>query len=172
MRDPAPDDLPDPGSDPEPRDPEGHLEPLGPGPLVGAGLLGLLAGWLWHPIAERLTGSAPVLGWTQAAVLFFVAALLGGVALVTWRAVQVRRERLEPGQAVSRLVLARACSLVGALVAGGYVGYAVSWLGSRAELADERIWRSLAAAAGGVAIVVTGKSLERACRVPKQDPHP
>ena len=30
---------------------------------------------------------------------------------------------------MNRLVLARACALVGALVAAGYVGYAVSWLG-------------------------------------------
>ena len=42
----------------------------------------------------------------------------------TWREVHVRRERLEPHRAVNRLVLARACALVGALVAGGYLGYA------------------------------------------------
>ena len=36
----------------------------------------------------------------------------------------------EPHRAVNRLVLGRAGALVGALVAGGYAGYAVSWIGS------------------------------------------
>jgi hypothetical protein len=79
--------------------------------------------------------------------------------------VQVRHERLEPHRMVNRLVLARACALVGALVAGGYAGYAVSWLGVDAELAAQRAWRSAAAAAGGVAMVITSLLLERACRV-------
>ena len=51
----------------------------------------------------------------------------------------VHHERLEPHQAVNRLVLARACALVGALVAGGYVGYALSWVGVDAELAGQRV---------------------------------
>lgn len=166
------DSVEPPPPDPEPQRPEGHLSPLGPGPLAAAAVLGLVLGWLWHPVAERLTGTAPTLSWTQPAVLFFVAAILGAVAWTTWRAVHVRRERLEPHQAVNRLVLARACILVGALVGGAYAGYAVSWLGSRAELADERIWRSVACVVAGALIVVTGKLLERACRVPNQDPHP
>lgn len=166
-------DLPPPEpEEPEDRPGEGHLEPIGPGPLVVAGMLGMVLGWIWHPLAEWILGSAPLVGWLQAAVLFFVAAFLGALAWATHRTVQVRRERLAAQQALNRLVLARACALVGALVAGVYVGYAVSWLGSPAELAGQRIWRSLLAAAGGVVTVVSGKLLERACRVPKTDPHP
>ncbi|WP_101525535.1 DUF3180 domain-containing protein [Nocardioides houyundeii] len=158
---------------PEPEStPPGRLAPLGPGPVVAAIVLGLAGGWAWHPIAEQMSGTAPVVGWTQGAVLFFVTAILGGLALVTWRAVHVRREHLEARRAVNRLVLARACMLVGALVAGCYVGYAVSWLGSSAELAQTRMVRSLVAAAGAAGILITGKLLERACRVPKSDPHP
>ena len=167
---PTSQDPPEPFSEPDPPSP-GHLAPLGPGALVGAGLLGLLLGWLWRPVAERLTGTAPVLSWTQALVLLFVALILGGLALGTWRTVHVRRQTLDAHQMVNRLVLARACALVGALVAGVYLGYAISWLGSPSELADERIWRSVAATVGGVTIVVTGKLLERACRVPKHNPH-
>ncbi len=81
----------------------------------------------------------------------------------------VRRERLEPRRAVNRLLLARSCAYVGALVAGGYAGYAVSWLGVGAELADQRAWRSLAAAAAGAAITITAVLLERACRVRSDD---
>ena len=47
-------------------------------------------------------------------------------------------------------MLARACALVGALVAGGYLGYALSWVGVSAELADQRVVRSLVAALAGV----------------------
>ena len=70
---------------------------------------------------------------------------------------------------MNRLVLARAGALVGALVAGGYAGYAVSWIGDPAELAGQRIIRSLVAVAAGVVIVVGALLLERACRVQKKD---
>jgi hypothetical protein len=86
--------------------------------------------------------------------------------------VHVRHERLLPHQAVNRLVLARACAFVGALVAGGYGGYAVSWLGLEAELAGQRAWRSATAALAGLLICATGLLLERACRVRSGDPEP
>ena len=81
----------------------------------------------------------------------------------------VHHQRLEPHQAVNRLVLARACALVGALVAGGYFGYALSWVGVDTELGDQRMWRSVVAGLAGVAIVITALLLERACRVRSDD---
>jgi hypothetical protein len=143
-------------------------------PTSGAALAllagpGLVLGWLLRPVARELTGAAPLVSWTQPLALALVAAILGAAAWATWRTVHVRHERLEPHRAVNRLVLARASALVGALVGGGYVGYAVSWLGIGAELAGERAWRSLAAAAAGVAIVATALLLERACRVRSDD---
>ncbi len=80
----------------------------------------------------------------------------------------MRHERLEPHQAVNRLVLARACALVGALVAGGYLGYALSWLGVDAELARQRAWRSVAAGArrGGHGRRGAGSSSVRVASVP------
>jgi hypothetical protein len=131
-----------------------------------AAVLGLVGGWLLHPVAERLTGSAPVVAWLQGLVLFFVAAVLGGVTWATRRTLDGRAPRLEPRQEVNRLVLARACAVAGALVAGGYGGYAVSWLGDGSEMAGERLATSAFAAAGGVAVVICALLLERACRVP------
>nr|WP_221634401.1 DUF3180 domain-containing protein [Nocardioides luti] len=128
-------------------------------------VLGLVGGWLLHPLAERVGGTAPIITWAQVVALFLVAAILGGTAWLTHRALHVHRERLAPHLAVNRLVLGRASALVGALAAGGYLGYAVSWLGVDAELASQREWRSLGAAAGGVAITITAVLLERACRV-------
>ena len=136
-----------PGEEPS----EDGMRPTSGVALVGWAGAGLVGGWLLHPLAERMQGTAPIVTWTQALALFLMAAVLGAVAVRTWREVHVRHEWLEPHRAVNRLVLARACAVVGALVAGGYLGYAISWLGVDAELAGQRAWRSLTAGAGGVA---------------------
>ena len=91
------------------------------------------------------------------------------IAWATWRTVHVRRERLDPHRAVNRLVLARACAFAGALVGGGYLGYAAAWVGDASPLADERITRSALAAVAGLVTVVASLLLERACRVRSDD---
>ena len=131
-------------------------------------MVGLVAGWLLHPVSDRL-GTPPVVSWLQPAALFVVAAVLLATAYVTHRTVHVHRRWLEPHHAVNRLVLARASVVVGGLAAGGYLGYAVSWLGIAAELGGERIVRSLLAALAGGLMVVGALLLERACRVRSDD---
>jgi lysylphosphatidylglycerol synthetase-like protein (DUF2156 family) len=162
---------PDPDED-DPPEPEGTLRPLSNAVVTVWAVAGLVLGWLWHPVAERLTGTAPVISWAQPAALWLVAVVIAITWWQTYRAVQVRRERLEPHQAVNRLVLARAGALVGALVAGGYAGYAVSWVGDPAELAGQRILRCVVAVVAGVLIVVGALLLERACRVRKDPEDP
>jgi lysylphosphatidylglycerol synthetase-like protein (DUF2156 family) len=156
---------PGPDDDEEEPDPQGRLRPTSYAVVAAWALGGLVLGWLWKRVAESVNGTAPVVSWAQPAALWLVAAVL----LITWwqtyRAVQVHRERLEPHRAVNRLVLARAGALVGALVAGGYAGYAIAWIGDPAELAGQRILRSVVAVAAGVAMVVGALLLERACRV-------
>lgn len=127
-------------------------------------IVGLVGGWLLHPLSDR-AGTAPVVSWIQPLALLLVAGILGYTAYATRRQLRLRRDLLLPHQAVNRLVLARACAYVGALVLGGYLGYALSWVGDDAELADERIWRSAAASFAGLMIVITALLLERACRV-------
>jgi hypothetical protein len=152
--------------DPSGEEPSGgHLRPTPLSVLVAWAVAGLVGGWLLHPVGDRWLGTAPIVTWAQPLALLLVAVILGATAWLTWRAVHVRQERLESDRAVNRLVLARACALVGALAAGGYAGYALSWLGVDAELASQRAWRSALAAAGGVAIAITAMFLERACRV-------
>jgi len=134
--------------------------------VVGAwALVGLVIGLLVRPVAERLGSTAPLVTWAQPLALLLVAAILAVTARATWRSVHVHRERLEPHQAVNRLVLARACALVGALAGAGYLGYALSWLGAEADLAPERMLRSGVASLGGALTVVAALLLERACRV-------
>lgn len=165
-RDPLPrEDLPEPG-DPEGSPPEGHVGPTGPGTVVGSALVGLVLGWLVRPVSVRLDGTAPTVGWLPVVTLGFVAAVIGWVAWSTYRLIHRRRERLEPHKAVNRLVLAKACAVTGALVAGAYLGYAVSWLGlTDAALARERVVHSLLAALAAALLVVGSLLLERACRV-------
>lgn len=152
-------------ADPSGEPPGGRLRPTSAGAVTLWGVVGLVGGWLLHPLAERIRGTAPIVTWAQPLALLLVAAILGATAFFTWRTIHVHHQRLEPHQAVNRLVLARACALVGALVAGGYLGYALSWVGVDTELAMERVWRSLLAGLAGIAILVTSLLLERACRV-------
>jgi hypothetical protein len=164
-----PDRPPEPDEDDEPA---GNLAPTHPGAVTVWGVVGLVGGWLAHPLSEAVNGTALVVSWVQPGALLLLAAAVGVTAWQTWRAVQVRRERLEPHRAVNRLVLGRAAAYVGALVAGGYAGYAVSWVGSEAELAGQRMVRSALAALCGLLIVLAGLLLERACRVRKGLPEP
>jgi hypothetical protein len=145
--------------------PDGRLRPTSPVVLTIWGLIGLVGGWLLHVYADRRMTAAPIVTWAQPLALFLVAAILAATARATWRIVQVRRDRLAPHQAVNRLVLARACAYVGVLVGGGYFGYALSWIGVSAELAEQRAVRSLIAGLGGMCVVVSALLLERACRV-------
>ena len=121
---------------------------------------------------SRVAGGPPLVSWTQALALVLVAVIMGFLAWHTWQTVHVRGERLEPHQAVNRLVLARACALGGALVAAGYVGYAVSWLGDGSQLADRWILRSAVAALGGLGVLLASLALERACRADGGRPQP
>ena len=149
--------------------PDGRLGPTGAATVGISVMVGLVVGWLIHPVSDRF-GNPPVISWLQPLALLFVAALLASAAYGTHRTLHVRHERMEPHRAVNRLVLARACMVVGGLVAGGYFGYALSWLGDPAELADERIVRASVAGLAGVGIVAAAVFLERACRVRSDDP--
>ncbi|QIK74541.1 DUF3180 domain-containing protein [Nocardioides piscis] len=155
-----------------PPEPQGRLRPTSGASLAIAGVVGLLGGWLVRPVMVRLGATVPLVSWTQVLVLVFVAAFLAYVAWHTWQTIQVHRRRLEGDRAVNRLVLARACALVGALVAGGYVGHGISWLGSASELADERLVRCAVAAVAGIAVMSISLLLERACRVPSSGSDP
>lgn len=136
------------------------------------GCVGLVGGWLLHPVAEGLRGTAPLVGWVQVLVLVVAALVLAYLAWTTWRQVHVRRLRIDARLAVNRLVLGRASALVGAVVGGGYGGFALSWIGDPSELAGQRMLRSGVACVAGVAIVVTALLLERACRTPADDVPP
>lgn len=153
------------GTDPdEPPEPRGTLRPISARALTVCAVAGLAIGWGTHPLVSRIAGRPPLVSWTQALSLVLVAAIMTFLAWHTWQVVQVRGERMDPQQAVNRLVLARACALGGSLVAAGYTGYAVSWLGDQSAQADQWILRSLVAAIGAGGVMLASLVLERACR--------
>ncbi len=176
-REPAP--RPDEEDPPGPVEPDpGRLRPTAPGTLLALGLVGLVGGWAIRPVSVALDDPAPRVGWLPPLALLLVAVILGYAAWTTHRLLQ-RPEgsdrpvgRLLPHQAVNRLVLAKSCALVGALVGGGYVGYALTWVGSAAEKGGERILHSAVAGVSGGLIVAASLLLERACRVRKDDERP
>ncbi|WP_240755514.1 DUF3180 domain-containing protein [Nocardioides iriomotensis] len=154
-----------------PPDPEGTVGTTRPATLLGVGLVALVLGWTLRSASIAWVGHAPRVTWLQVLALALVAGILGAVAWSTYRTLQARRQTIEPHQAVNRLVLAKACAIAGAAVAGGYLGYALSWVGiDEQELAGERLLRSGLAGLAGVMIVVASLLLERACRVRRDDP--
>jgi hypothetical protein len=68
-------------------------------------------------------------------------------------------------------VLAKASALVGAMVTGGYFGYALSWWGVvDTSQEEQRLVRSLVGGAAGLLVLAGSLLLERACRVRREDP--
>jgi hypothetical protein len=138
--------------------------------LVVAALFGGLAGWLLVITANAFDLVPPEVRWTAPIGLILATALVGALAYITHQRIQVRRERVEPTRAVAFLVLGKASALAGALVAGGYLGFALMFLGRLDAAAPrERVLRSAVAMVAGIALCIAGLRLERACRVPRDD---
>lgn len=156
----------------EPPEPRGTLRPTSARALTACAVVGMAIGWGLHPLMTRIVGHPPLVSWPQVLSLVLVAGIMGYLAWHTWQTVQVRGERLEPQRAVNRLVLARACALAGTVIAAGYVGYAVSWLGDASQYADRWILRSAVAALGALGVTVASLVLERACRADGGPPQP
>ena len=157
---------PDPDED-EPEVPQGTITPTGPGPLVVAGVLGLVLGWAVRPVSLRTGFAEPDVSFVTIGLFFFAAAVIGATAYFTRRTVQRNRFELAHHQAVNRLVLGKACALAGAFLLGAYLGYAVAQLGVDVPAAEARLWRSCLAALGAALVTVAALLLELACRVPK-----
>jgi hypothetical protein len=138
--------------------------------LVVAALFGGLAGWLLVVTANAFDLIPPEVPWTAPIGLILLAALVGALAYSSHQRIQVRRERMEPSRAVAFLVLGKASALAGALVAGGYFGFALMFLTRIDAVAPrDRVIRSGVAVLAGIALCITGLLLERACKIPGED---
>jgi hypothetical protein len=137
--------------------------------LVVAALFGGLAGWLLVVTANAFDLIPPEVPWTAPIGLILEAALVGALAYLTHQKIQVRHERIDPQRAVAFLVLGKASALAGAVVAGGYFGFALMFL-TRLDAAAprDRVIRSAVAIVAGIALCIVGLLLERACKVPEE----
>jgi len=135
-----------------------------------AALFGGLAGWLVVVTANAFDALPPRIPWSAPIGLAVFAALVAALAWSTHQRLQVRRERIEPQRAVAFLVLGKASALAGAVVAGGYLGFALMFLTRiEADNPRDRVVRSAVAVLAGIALALAGLRLERACKVPDDD---
>ncbi len=138
--------------------------------LVVAALFGGLVGWLVVVTANAFDALPPRIPWSAPIGLAVFAALVAALAWSTHQRLQVRRERIEPQRAVAFLVLGKTSALAGAVVAGGYFGFALMFLARiDAENPRDRVVRSAVAVLAGIALALAGLRLERACKVPDDD---
>jgi polyferredoxin len=104
--------------------------------------------------------------------------VIAAALIVVALAIPIRRSisgrsqaRINPFRAMRVVVLAKASSLVGALIAGWGAGVAVFFF-TRPVIADTAtIWSSIIAAVGGVVLLVAGIVAERLCTLPPDDPN-
>lgn len=151
-------------------DDERRLRPTSAPTLAVTAVIGLFVGGLVRPVAESGDGVAPIIGLSSVLALVFLAALLFTLAWGTHRRLHTQQRSLDWHHAVNLLVLGKATAFVGALVAGGYLGYAYSFTSSwDSTLGRDRVIHSLLASAGAMLVMVAGVVLERACRVPGDD---
>lgn len=136
---------------------------------VALAVLAYAAAELAYGSLPQPTASAPV-----ALVLLAIAEL--ALAKVVRDRVQHRldahgrppRRALHPVQVARAAALAKASSLTGAVVAGGYGGL-TAWTAGRADVlaaAETDAPVAAAAAVAGVLLTISALLLERACRVP------
>ncbi len=146
----------------------GGVQPTSSRALAIAAVVGAAAGWLVVLAANALGLIPPQVPWTAPAAVAVIALLVGALAYTTWQRIQVRRERIEAQRAVAYLVLGKASALAGAMVAGGYLLFALMFVSRwEADAPRDRVIRAGIAVLAGVAMLLAGLWLERACRVPR-----
>jgi high-affinity Fe2+/Pb2+ permease len=136
--------------------------------VAATAAIGLVIGLLVRPLSARLDSSPPRVGWAAATTLLLVAVIVGMLAWSTWQSLHKKHQRMTFDHGVKMLALSRSCVIVGALFAGGYGGFVITFLGDLdTPLGEERALHGGAAAVAGVLVVVAALLLERACRLPE-----
>ncbi len=137
--------------------------------LLAAGVAGGVLGYALGSLLDRLGYGLPRVSWVTIGLLVLLAV---GLTVSSRRvAGWVSGDRpTGPDDALrmGRLVaLAKAGSLFGAVMTGGYLGLAAAGLDRLATDAGQaHVGWAVGAALAGVAVVVAALLLERACRVP------
>ncbi|KHL19306.1 uncharacterized protein DUF3180 [Mumia flava] len=133
-------------------------------------VIGLAVGRSVRPFLEWRDATVPTVSWVAAGTLVFLAAVLGATAWATYDALHRDRRTMQSSLALRLLALAKASAIVGSLIAGYYVGFAIAFLGDlEIDGPRERAIKAGVAAVAAVLVVVAALALERACEVPSDD---
>lgn len=149
------------------------MSPTGPRLLLVLAGIAAVSAFSLVRLIVATAGALPQIAWTGAAVVWVAAAaLLIAALLLRPRLRRAEGARpIDPFVAARTAALAMAASRTGALVAGGYLGYALLAV-SDADTAYRREMALIGAvtALGGIALAAAGLLLERFCRIPPEDP--
>ncbi|MEO8908250.1 MAG: DUF3180 domain-containing protein [Microbacteriaceae bacterium] len=139
-------------------------------PLIGLGVAGIVIGFLWELGTVAAGGSVLVPPLSLPLTLIAIAIIVVAFAIPIRRAVQGRSQtRLDPFRAARVVVLAKACSLAGALLTGGGIGM-LSYQLTRSVVPNAgSIWLAVAATVGAVVLLVGGLIAEHLCALPPSD---
>lgn len=131
--------------------------------LALAVLVGLGAGYLVFQLASTAIPKLPVLAGGLLGVLAVIDA-----GLAVWVRRQIAGGRITQAIVVSRfVVLAKASSMLGALMLGGWLG-ALAYLVPRTSVvADEEVPSAVVGAVCAAALIAAGLWLEHSCRTPE-----
>ena len=139
--------------------------------VIAFGLVGAIVGFVLE--VALAAGGMPVLipPYTLAITLVAAGAIVVALAVPIRRSIRgTSSTRINPFRAMRVVVLAKASSLVGGLIAGFGVGVVVFLL-TRPVVADVgSLWPGIAAALGGAALLVAGLVAERLCTLPPDEP--
>ncbi|MFD1824907.1 DUF3180 domain-containing protein [Mumia zhuanghuii] len=138
--------------------------------LAVLGVVGLAVGRAMRPFLEWRDSVVPTVSWVAAGTMLFLAAILAVLAWTTFQSLHREQRTMHATRALRLLALAKASAIVTALIAGYYVGFALSFAGDmELALPRERVVRSAAAAIAALVALAAALALERACEVPHDD---
>jgi Protein of unknown function (DUF3180) len=141
-----------------------------PGSLFGLGIAGVVVGFLLETAATGAGAATLVPPLSLPLTLVVIAAFVVGFAVPIRQATRGKSQsRIDPFQAARVAVLAKACSLAGALLTGTAVGIIVFMLTRSVIPVAGSIWLTVIAGLGAIALLVGGLIAERMCTLPPED---
>ncbi|NEN04636.1 DUF3180 domain-containing protein [Diaminobutyricibacter tongyongensis] len=141
-----------------------------PTPLIGLGVAGLVIGFLVELGAAGAGLAVFIPPLSLPITLVAIAVIVIAFAIPIRRATHSKtRTRIDPFRAMRVAVLAKACSLSGALLTGSGIGV-LAYLLSRSVLpASGAIWQAVAATVGAAILLAAGLVAEYLCTLPPED---
>jgi len=139
----------------------------GPVSLIALGVIGVVIGYLLE-IALVVAGAAMLIPPVSLSItLVAIAVIVVLFAIPIRRAVHSKvRVHVDPFRAMRVAVLAKACSLVGALLTGTGVGIVVYVLTRPIPATSDAVWLSVVAAVSVIILLVGGLVAEFFCTLP------